>query len=73
MVIASSDSVFGFSYDPLDWKSCFLPVDETNLIRPAEVYSLPKKVTETIAESFAARQIMEVISIRPCHLIFPRG
>ena len=73
VVIASSDSVFGFSYNPPDWKPRFLPVDETHLTRPTEVYSLSKKVTETIAESFAARYNMEVISIRPCHIIFPRG
>ncbi len=73
VVIASSDSVFGLSYNPPDWKPHFLPVDETHLTRPTEVYSLSKKVTETIAESFAARQKMDVISIRPCHIIFPRG
>lgn len=72
-VIASSDSVFGFSYNPPDWKPRFLPVDETHLTRPTEVYSLSKKITETIAESFAARQNMEVISIRACHIILPRG
>jgi len=73
VVIASSDSVFGFFYNPPDWKPRFLPVDETHLMRPAKVYPLPKIVTETIAESFAARQIMEVISICRCHIIFPRG
>ena len=73
VVIASSDSVFGLSYNPPDWKPHFLPVDETHLTRPTEVYSLSKKVTETIAESFAARKKMDVISIRPCHIIFPRG
>ena len=73
VVIASSDSIFGFSYNPPDWKPRFLQVDETHLMRPAKVHSPLKKVTETIAESFAARKIMEVISIRPCHIIFPRG
>ena len=73
VVIGSSDSVFGFSYNPPEWKPRFLPVDETHLTRPTEGYSLSKKVTETIAESFAARHNMEVISIRPCHIIFPRG
>ena len=37
VVIVSSDSVFGFSYNPPDWKPRFLPVDETHLMRPAEV------------------------------------
>jgi len=73
VVVASSDSVFGLSYNPPDWPPQFLPVDETHPTRPTEVYSLSKKVTETIAESFAARRAMEVIAIRPCHIIFPRG
>ena len=72
-VIASSDSVFGFSYNPPDWPPRFLPVDETHPTRPTECYSLSKKVTETIAESFAARRAMEVLAIRPSHIVFPRG
>ena len=36
VVIASSDPVFGFSYNPPDWKPRFLPVDETHLMRLAE-------------------------------------
>ena len=73
MVVASSDSVFGLSYNPPDWPPQFLPVDESHPTRPSEVYSLSKKVTETIAESFAARRGMEVLAIRPCHIMFPRG
>ena len=73
VVVASSDSVFGLSYNPPDWRPQFLPVDENHPIRPTEVYSLSKKVTEVIAESFAARGKMEIIVIRPCHIIFPRG
>lgn len=73
VVIASSDSVFGLSYNPPDWPPRFLPVDETHPTRPTEVYSLSKKVSETIAETFAARRSLEVIAIRPCHIVFPRG
>ena len=73
VVVASSDSVFGLSYNPPDWPPQYLPVDETHPVRPTEVYSLSKKVTETIAESYAARQAMQVMAIRPCHIIFPRG
>lgn len=71
-VVASSDSVFGLSYNPPDWPPRFLPVDETHPIRPTEVYSLSKKVTEVIAESFAARRTMQVLAIRPSHVVFPR-
>ncbi len=73
VVVASSDSVFGFSYNPPDWPPQFLPVDETHPTRPTEFYSLSKKVTETIAESYAARKKLEVLAIRPVHVIFPRG
>ena len=73
VVVASSDSVFGLSYNPPDWPPQFLPVDETHPTRPTEVYSLSKKITEMISESFAARGKMEVLAIRPCHIVFPRG
>lgn len=73
VVVASSDSVFGLSYNPPDWPPRYLPVDEAHPTRPTEFYSLSKKVTETIAESYAARKKLEVMAIRPCHIIFPRG
>jgi len=73
IVVASSDSVFGLSFNPPGWVPQFLPVDETHPSRPTEFYSLSKKVTETIAESFAARGKLEVLAIRPSHIVFPRG
>jgi nucleoside-diphosphate-sugar epimerase len=73
VVVASSDSVFGLSFNPPDWPPQFLPVDETHPSRPTEFYSLSKKVTETIAESFAARKQLQVLAIRPSHIVFPRG
>ena len=71
VVVASSDSVFGLSYNPPDWPPQFLPVDETHPVRPNEFYSLSKHVTETIAESFAARGHLEIIALRPVHVVFP--
>lgn len=71
VVVASSDSVFGLSYNPPDWPPRFLPVDETHPLRPTEFYSLSKRITETIAESFAARGILEVLVLRPVHIVFP--
>lgn len=73
VVVASSDSVFGLSYNPPDFPPRFLPVDETHPTRPTEFYSLSKKVTETICESYAARKKMDVLAIRPVHVVFPRG
>ena len=71
IIVASSDSVFGLSYNPPDWPPQFLPVDETHPLRPTEFYSLSKRISETIAESFAARGNMEVIVLRPVHVVFP--
>ncbi len=70
VVVASSDSATGLHYNPKDWPPQYLPVDEKHPLRPTEVYSLSKKVTETIAESFAVRGNMEVIVIRPGHIVF---
>jgi UDP-glucose 4-epimerase len=71
VTVASSDSVFGLSYNPPDWPPKYLPVDEAHPLRPTEFYSLSKRVTETIAESFAARRKVEVLGIRPVHIVFP--
>ena len=71
VVVASSDSVFGLSYNPPDWPPQFLPVDESHPVRPTEFYSLSKHVTETIAQSCAARSTIEVIVVRPVHVVFP--
>ena len=70
IVVASSDSVFGLSYNPPNWPAKYLPVDEDHPVRPTEFYSLSKYVTETIAQSFAARGKMEVMVIRPAHIVF---
>lgn len=72
VVVASSDSVFGLSYNPPDWPPQFLPVDETHPTRPTEFYSLSKRITEIIAESYAARGKLEVQVIRPVHVVFPQ-
>lgn len=71
VVVASSDSVYGLSYNPPDWPPQFLPVDETHPVRPTEFYSLSKRVTETIAESYAARGKLEILVLRPVHIVFP--
>lgn len=71
VAVASSDSVFGLSYNPPDWPPRYLPVDEEHPCRPTEFYSLSKQVTETIAASYAARRKLEVLVIRPVHIVFP--
>lgn len=70
-IVASSDSVVGFHYNPPDWRPAYLPIDEAHPLRPTEFYSLSKRVTETIAESFAHGGRLEVVVIRPTHIVFP--
>ena len=70
VVVCSSDSVTGLHYNPEGWAPQFLPVDETHPVRPSEVYSLSKTVQETIAASYAVRGNMEVLVVRPSHIVF---
>lgn len=71
VVVASSDSVVGFHYNPPDWRPLYLPIDERHPLRPTEFYSLSKQVTETICQSYAHRGRLEVVVIRPTHIVFP--
>lgn len=71
VVVASSDAATGLHYNPVDWPPQYLPVDERHPLRPSEVYSLSKEVTECIARSFAVRGRLEVLVIRPGHIVFP--
>jgi UDP-glucose 4-epimerase len=70
VVVCSSDSTTGLHYEPEDWPPQYLPVDENHPNRPSEVYSLSKEVTETIARSYAVRNRLEVLVIRPGHIVF---
>jgi UDP-glucose 4-epimerase len=71
VVVASSDSVVGFHYNPPDWQPQYLPIDECHPLRPTEFYSLSKQVTETICRSYAQRGRLEVVVIRPSYIAFP--
>jgi nucleoside-diphosphate-sugar epimerase len=71
VVVASSDSVVGFHYNPPDWRPQYLPIDERHPLCPTEFYSLSKQVTETICQSYANRGRLEVVVIRPTHIVFP--
>jgi UDP-glucose 4-epimerase len=71
VIVASSDSVVGFHYNPPNWAPAYLPIDERHPVRPTEFYSLSKHVTETICRSYAHRGRLEVVVIRPTHIVFP--
>jgi UDP-glucose 4-epimerase len=71
VVVASSDSVVGFHYNPPHWRPQYLPIDERHPLSPTEFYSLSKQVTETICRSYAERGRLEVVVIRPSYIVFP--
>ena len=70
VVVCSSDSITGLHYNPEDWPPQYLPVDESHPNRPSEVYSLSKQVTESVARSYAVRNKLEILVIRPAHIVF---
>jgi nucleoside-diphosphate-sugar epimerase len=64
VVIASSISAYGFLYGPANWTPDYLPIDEKHPCRPVDSYGLSKIVGETIADSFARRDGMTIVSLR---------
>lgn len=70
VVVASSDAATGLHYNPKNWAPQYLPVDEAHPLRPSEVYSLTKEITESICRCFAVRGKVEVLAIRPGHIVF---
>jgi UDP-glucose 4-epimerase len=71
VVVASSDAALGLHYNPPGYGPRYLPIDEDHPLRPIEFYSLSKEVTETICRSYANRGRLEVLAIRPTHIVFP--
>jgi nucleoside-diphosphate-sugar epimerase len=71
VVVASSDAALGLHYNPPDWQPQYLPIDEDHPLRPIDFYSLSKEVTESICRSYANRGRLEVLAIRPTHIVFP--
>jgi UDP-glucose 4-epimerase len=71
VVVASSDATLGLHYNPPGWGPQYLPIDEDHPLRPIDFYSLSKECTESICRSYANRGRVEVIAIRPTHIVFP--
>lgn len=71
VVVASSDAALGLHYNPPGWGPQYLPIDEDHPLRPIEFYSLSKEVTESLCRCYANRGKMEVLAIRPTHIVFP--
>lgn len=71
VVVASSDAVLGLHYNPPGWGPRYLPIDEDHPQRPIDFYSLSKECTEAICRSYAARGRLQVLALRPTHIVFP--
>jgi len=71
VVVASSDAALGLPYNPPGYGPQYLPIDEDHPLRPVECYSLSKEVTEAMCRSYANRGKLEVLAIRPTHIVFP--
>src|SRR5512144_1226485 len=71
VVVASSDAALGLHYNPPGYGPQYLPIDEVHPLRPVEFYSLSKEATEAICRSYANRGKVEVLAIRPTHIVFP--
>lgn len=71
VVVASSDAALGLHYNPPGYGPQYLPIDEKHPLRPVEFYSLSKEVTEVMCRSYANRGKLEVLAIRPTHVVFP--
>ena len=73
VIVASSDAALGLHYNPPGWRPQYLPIDEDHPLRPIDFYSLSKECTESICRSYANRGKVEVIAIRPTHIVFHRS
>jgi len=71
VIVASSDAALGLHYNPPGYGPQYVPIDEDHPLRPIEFYSLSKEVTETMCRSYVNRGKLEVIAIRPTHIVFP--
>lgn len=71
VIVASSDAALGLHYNPPGYGPQYLPIDEGHPLRPIEFYSLSKEVTEVMCRSYANRGKLEVLAIRPTHIVFP--
>lgn len=71
VVVASSDAALGLHYNPPGYGPQTMPIDENHPLRPVEFYSLSKEVTESICRCYSNRGKVEVLAIRPTHIVFP--
>lgn len=65
VVVCSSISATGLEEMRPEFPPEYLPIDEKHVIKPVEPYSVSKQMVEEAALSFARRDKMDVICLRP--------
>ncbi|PSP74935.1 NAD(P)-dependent oxidoreductase [Halobacteriales archaeon QS_1_68_20] len=71
IVLASSESTYGFPFASERTLPEYLPVDEAHPKRPEDAYGLSKVVAEEVAASVARRHGVQVASLRPSWIQYP--
>lgn len=69
--LCSSSSAYGVRAEGFRISPQYLPIDEFHPVRASDPYGLSKRVSETAAEGFAAREGVSVVVLRPCYVAFP--
>jgi len=64
VVAGSSLAVYGFYYPSRFTCPDYLPVDERHQLRPDDHYGLSKRLGEALADGFASKGAMNVVSLR---------
>jgi len=64
LVMGSSLAVYGFYYPSRPAWPDYLPVDESHPLRPDDHYGLTKLVGEKMADGFARKHAMDIVSLR---------
>jgi nucleoside-diphosphate-sugar epimerase len=64
VVYASSVSVLGFPFFVQPFAPDYVPIDETHPLLPQDAYALSKRIGEELADGFARRGRLTVVSLR---------
>ncbi len=72
IVFCSSDSAVGFTVrDGAMIPPDYVPIDENHPLNPTDPYGLSKAIGEDIGRSFAQRDKLSVVALRPMFIAFP--
>ena len=71
VVIASSESIYGYVFPTNVVAPQYVPVDEEHPLCPEDCYALSKLVNERAAEAFHRRTGMQIVSLRLGNVVEP--